>query len=114
MTKSKKFLIISTFIFLFFSCSKEKSTGGDLYSGKEHIKSNSYKIEVAAENLWVPWSIVFTGPNRILVTERNGNLRSIENGRLLENPLYTFGDVASNGEGGLMGMTIDPDYLNNK
>ncbi|MCG6960806.1 PQQ-dependent sugar dehydrogenase [bacterium BMS3Abin03] len=114
MTKSKKFLIISTFIFLFFSCSKEKSTGGDLYSGKEHIKSNSYTIEVVANNLWVPWSIVFTGSNRILITERNGNLRVIENGKLSDNPLYTFGEVASRGEGGLMGMTLDPDYENNK
>jgi glucose/arabinose dehydrogenase len=114
MLKSKKILIVFISIFLFFSCSREKTTGGDLRSGNEPVKSYSYKIEVIAENLCVPWSIVFTDTNRILVTERNGNLREIENGKLQKKPLYEFDDVASNGEGGLMGMTLDPDYIHNK
>ena len=114
MSKSKKILIFSILIFLFFSCSREKSTGGDLYSGKQYENPGPYTIEVVAKNLWVPWSIVFADSNRILVTERNGNLRVIENGKLSDIPLYTFGEVAPRGEGGLMGMTLDPDYINNK
>lgn len=36
-----------------------------------------YVIEVVADNLYVPWSIVFTDSERMLVTERNGKLRVI-------------------------------------
>lgn len=114
MAKSKKILTFSILIILFFSCSREKTSSGDLHFGNEHTNSGSYTIEVIAKNLWVPWSIVFTDSNRILITERNGNLRVIENGKLSDEPLYAFGEVVSSGEGGLMGMTLDPDYLNNK
>lgn len=114
MSKSKKIFIIFTLIFSFFSCSREKTNGGDLHSGNKPLISESYKIEVIAKNLWVPWSIVFTDSNRILVTERNGNLRVIKNGVLQEKPLYIFNEAVSSGEGGLMGMTLDPDYVNNK
>lgn len=73
-----------------------------------------YKIEPFVEGLEVPWSIVFTSPDRILVTERPGRLRVIENGKLNPDPVKTFDDVVSNGEEGLMGLTLHPDYDNNK
>lgn len=73
-----------------------------------------YTFEVVAENLDVPWSVVFTSPERILVTERAGTVRVIENGTLSEQPLHTFSEVPQTGEIGLMGMTLDPDYSTNK
>lgn len=73
-----------------------------------------YKIELVAENLYVPWSIVFTDPGRMLFTERNGSLRIIKNGNLIDKPLKVFEDVSSKGEEGLMGLVTDPDYRNNK
>jgi len=76
--------------------------------------SVSYKAEVFTEGLYVPWSIVFTSSERMLVTERNGRIRIIKNGTLEDNPLKSFDDVSSRGEEGLMGLTLDPDYENNK
>lgn len=73
-----------------------------------------YKIEVFVEDLYVPWSIVFTSPDRVLITERDGKLRVVENGQLLGNPLAVFHEVSSTGEGGLMGLTLDPDYHENR
>ncbi len=73
-----------------------------------------YKIELVAENLYVPWSIVFTDPARMLFTERNGSLRIIKNGNLIDKPLKVFDDVSSKGEEGLMGLVTDPDYSKNK
>lgn len=72
-----------------------------------------YELEVFAENLFVPWSIVFTSPQRVLVTERSGNLRVIENGQLLSEPFAVFDEVSSTGEEGLMGLTLHPDYDEN-
>ena len=61
----------------------------------------------------IPWSIVFTSPDRMLVSERTGTVREIVNGKLNPDPLFTFKDVAVKSEAGLMGMAIDPQYENN-
>lgn len=73
-----------------------------------------YRIEEIANGLEVPWSIVFTSSNRMLVTERPGRLRVIENGKLREEPLHVFPEVSTIGEEGLMSIVLDPDYNKNK
>lgn len=73
-----------------------------------------YIMETVVEDLSVPWSILFTDPVRMLVTERNGAIRIIENGILQEQPLIQFSEVSSSGEEGLMGLTKDPSYDTNK
>jgi glucose/arabinose dehydrogenase len=91
---------------------KPESVSSDKIISKD---SSDYRIEIFADNLYVPWSIVFTDSLRMLVTERNGKLRIIENGKLLDNPLKIFEEVSSGGEEeGLMGLALDPDYINNK
>jgi aldose sugar dehydrogenase len=60
--------------------------------------------------LEVPWSIVFTSPDRMLVTERPGRVRIVEKGALRERPLAVLPDVEARSEIGLMGMTLAPDY----
>ena len=96
------------------SCKAEtpEKTGKDMSQVRD--TTVAIETEVFAENLYVPWSLVFTDKDRLLVTERNGNLRVILNGILQEKPLKTFDDVSAGGEEGLMGMTLDPDYANNK
>ncbi|MBK7253852.1 MAG: PQQ-dependent sugar dehydrogenase [Ignavibacteria bacterium] len=76
--------------------------------------SSAYVVELVADNLFVPWSIVFTAPERMLFTERNGSLRIIKDGKLIAKPLKVFEEVSSKGEEGLMGLALDPDYKNNK
>lgn len=80
----------------------------------EDLGPVSYRIEEVATGLEVPWSIVFTDADRILFTERSGRVRAIENGELLEKSLIEFPEVSQRSEDGLMGMTLDPDYQNNK
>ena len=69
------------------------------------------KVEVVASNLTIPWSIDWLPDGTILFTERNGNLRVIQQGVLLEEPLLTLsvGGV----EGGMLGVTVDPNYSEN-
>ncbi|OGK39414.1 hypothetical protein A3F34_02805 [Candidatus Roizmanbacteria bacterium RIFCSPHIGHO2_12_FULL_44_10] len=73
-----------------------------------------YKVESFAENLFVPWEIVFTSERRILLTERDGKIRAIENGILRPDPLISFSEVSSKDEEGLMGLALDPHYSQNK
>lgn len=73
-----------------------------------------YEVVEIARDLYVPWDIEFTSSERMLVTERNGQIREIVNDKLSENILYKFSDVSSNAEEGLMGMALHPNYRNNK
>lgn len=83
-------------------------------SAPENVESVPYVIEEVAKGLAVPWSIVFTSASRILVTERPGRIRVIENGRLLQKPLHTFPEVSTGGEEGLMSLALHPQYAQNK
>jgi len=104
-------LIILVLILNIFSCPEKQSP---LEEQQIEKKNSDYKIEPFVRNLEVPWSIVFTSPDRILVTERPGRLRVVENGNLNSKPLSEFSDVSSGSEEGLMGLALDPDYENNK
>jgi glucose/arabinose dehydrogenase len=70
--------------------------------------------ELVVENVSVPWSIVWTAPNRMLFTERDGRIREVVNDQLTAKPLLTFPEVSRGGEQGLMGLAIDPNYVLNK
>ena len=69
------------------------------------------KVQVVADNLTIPWSIDWLPDGTILVTERNGNLRIIQHGILLEEPILTLG--VGGVEGGMLGVTVDPKYSEN-
>jgi aldose sugar dehydrogenase len=72
------------------------------------------QVDAFVTGLEVPWSLVFTSPTRLLVTERPGRVRVIENGVLQKKPLAVLQDVEASGESGLMGMAIAPDYERSK
>lgn len=74
----------------------------------------SLRIETVATGLDTPWSLVFTSPERMLITERPGQIRVIENGMLLDKPLHTFSEVSERGEEGLMSLALDPAYETNR
>lgn len=94
------FIATATFVFLQTKNEQNNSTG-------------DYHIEIVAEDLYVPWAIVFTDQNRILVTQRSGEVKIIKNGKTQKEPLVHF-PVATTGEDGLMGLAKDPDYNQNK
>ncbi len=71
-------------------------------------------ISVFAKNLEVPWAIVFLPGNSLLVTERRGQVRLIDKNGHLSEPLLVLSDVKQVGEGGLHGITIHPNFSENK
>lgn len=74
-----------------------------------------YDVEVISENLFVPWAIAISEEGKLYVTERSGVIRIIEDGKLLPEPLITFqSPFVSRGEGGLMGIVLDPDFTQNR
>jgi len=76
--------------------------------------STAYKIEEVVSGLSVPWSLVWTSPDRMLLVERQGRIRIVVNDQLVSAPLISFPDVSTVSEEGLMGVAVDPAYAENK
>ncbi|MED1915036.1 PQQ-dependent sugar dehydrogenase [Bacillus thuringiensis] len=77
-------------------------------------QSLPYRMEVVADQLDVPWAMDIAADGRIFFTERPGRVRVIQSGKLLREPLISFpAPFISEGEGGLLGLVLDPDFVNN-
>ncbi|WP_246553324.1 PQQ-dependent sugar dehydrogenase [Paenibacillus tritici] len=73
-----------------------------------------YTAHTLANGLDVPWEMAFAPDGRIFFTERPGSLRVIENGKVQETPLLEFpAPFMSKGEGGLLGLALDPEFERN-
>jgi glucose/arabinose dehydrogenase len=70
-------------------------------------------VQVIAEGLEVPWGIAFIDASHILVTERPGRLRVIQDGKLTADPVKGTPKVVNEGQGGLLDVAVDPDYAKN-
>ena len=67
-----------------------------------------------ATGLAFPWGIAFLPNGDVLVTERDGRLRVIRNGRLEAAPVTGVPPVFAEGQGGLFDIVIDPDFATNQ
>lgn len=71
------------------------------------------RVEEVVSGLDVPWGIAFL-PNRdMLVSERSGRVRLVQNGQLRPEAVATI-DVSDQGEGGLLGIAAHPDFASNR
>ena len=62
---------------------------------------------VVVENLDTPWGLVFLPDSKILITERKGTVR------INSKVITTIPNVTEIGEGGLLGVELDPDFDSN-
>ena len=64
-------------------------------------------IQIIAQNLDIPWEIVWLPDDSMLVTQRGGTLLRISNDTRIE---IEIDRVTHEGEGGLLGMTLHPNF----
>jgi len=89
--------------------SVDESGQADPVSERDEKVSVSSEPESMTEKLRVPWELVFLPEGEMLVTERLGILKQLgTDGAEIAVP-----DVRQIGEGGLLGMTLHPDFSNN-
>lgn len=101
----KSLLPISILIFLTLSqCKKQNSTTS---TPTEPVIIND---SVIAENLNYPWEILWGPDNHIWITERGGKISRLNPATGNTSLLHTINEVVSNGEGGLLGMVLHPDF----
>lgn len=83
----------------------KKSDNPDSSPGDADIKDS-----VIVQNLNFPWEILWGPDNHIWMTERGGRISRINPATGAVIPLLTISEVVSNGEGGLLGMTLHPEF----
>jgi glucose/arabinose dehydrogenase len=70
-------------------------------------------VALVADGLIAPWDIVFIpGTSDLLVTESNGKLRMIQNGKVLPDPVWT--PPSPTGNDILHGVVVHPDFATNR
>lgn len=71
------------------------------------------QVEEVATGLEVPWEIAFLPDGRALITERPGRVRILSPEGKLEPRPAAEPPVAAVGEGGLLGLAVDPEFKRN-
>jgi len=72
------------------------------------------KVVVVAKGLDHPWGLAFLPDGRALVTEKSGRLRYLGKDGKLSEPLSGVPKVDDGGQGGLLGVALDPGFAGNR
>jgi glucose/arabinose dehydrogenase len=73
-----------------------------------------FRVEVVATSLQIPWSLAFAPDGRLFVTERPGRVRILNLAAGTSELALTVEDVRAEGEGGLLGLALDPDFAQSR
>jgi len=88
------------------------------FPGQTRIKGmktkSDYSVKILTDQLERPWGITVLPDGRFLVTEKGGSMRIITPAGQIGNPIEGVPEVNSGGQGGLLGVTIDPDFKNSR
>jgi len=69
-------------------------------------------IKVLSEGLTSPWGITALPDGRLLITQKKGTMRIAKSNGELSAEIGGLPKVNDGGQGGLLGVTIDPDFTN--
>ncbi len=79
------------------------------------VSSSGLKLVPIADGLEFPWGMAALPNGDLLVTEREGRLRLIQDGALVEAAVTGLpDDILVAGQGGLLGILLDPDFAANR
>ncbi|MBP2229997.1 glucose/arabinose dehydrogenase [Azospirillum agricola] len=72
------------------------------------------QVTTVAEGLRHPWGLAFLPDGRMLVTEKEGNLRLVGADGKRSEPLRGVPKEDDRGQGGLLDVALDPDFAGNR
>jgi glucose/arabinose dehydrogenase len=75
---------------------------------------HEFRLVRLVEGLDQPWSLAFLPDGRMLVTEKQGRLRVIEQGKLLPQPIAGMPQTTLHGQGGLHDVVPHPQFARNR
>jgi glucose/arabinose dehydrogenase len=84
----------------------------DVFTTEDGVR---FRVETVVSSLQVPWSMAFAPDGRLLVTERAGRVRVLTlSSATAEAALTTLDGVFAQGEAGLLGLALDPEFTQNR
>lgn len=88
------------------------------FSGQTRVNgvttSARYKVDVLTTSLANPWGITSLPDGRLLVTEKAGRMRIVTTAGIVGEPITGIPQVNPAGQGGLLGLCIDPNFASNR
>ena len=87
------------------------SPSGDVFTTDDGVR---FRVEVVASNLQIPWSLAFAPDGRLFITERPGRVRILNVAAATSDVALTLDDVFAQGEAGVLGLTLDPEFTSNR
>jgi len=111
MTKRIYLLLLLLPLFASLYCKKSDNTRTATPANPTNPPTSTVlKDSVLVSGLNFPWEIVWGPDNFIWMTERGGKISRINPSTGEVIPLLTIADAVSNGEGGMLGMALDPSF----
>ena len=84
---------------------------GDVFTTADGVR---FTANAVATNLEIPWSMAFAPDGRLFVTERPGRVRILDLTVRSSELALTLDDVFAEGEAGLLGLALDPDFAQSR
>src|SRR5688572_5310663 len=72
--------------------------------------TSAFEGRVITSGLKNPWAIAVLPDKRLLINEKGGNMRIVTPTGEIGNPITGLPAVAAGGQGGLLGIALDPDF----
>jgi glucose/arabinose dehydrogenase len=95
------------------ACPKDSTTTppqtGEVFTTRDGVR---FRVETVLTGLEVPWSLNFAPDGRLFVTERPGRVRIVTGGN--SELALTLDGVFAQGEAGLLGLALDPEFSQNR
>ena len=103
-TRGPLYFLLTLIVAIVICCNKKKTNG---------TTPTALSVRVVKQNLQHVWEILWGPDDHIWFTERDGKISKMNpaNGAIVFTSAIT--EVASSGEGGLLGMALHPDFLTN-
>jgi glucose/arabinose dehydrogenase len=76
--------------------------------------STEYETAVLTNALRKPWGIAVLPDGRLLITEKEGTMRIVTTSGNVSDAITGMPEVNSRGQGGLLGLTLDPAFTTNR
>jgi glucose/arabinose dehydrogenase len=87
---------------------------GQTRIGSVTTAASSYKATVVTSSLTSPWGVASLPDGRLLVTEKAGTMRLVSVSGTVSAPITGLPAVNPAGQGGLLGVCLDPDFATNR
>jgi len=110
-----KFAAIGILLMSLISASCTKELGREEHTGQLEKQADfPYQVEVASDQLDVPWEMDVAKDGRIFIAERSGQVRVMVDDQLQSEPVINLAeDIHQEAESGLLGLVLDPHFDQN-